>query len=46
MIGAEIDVHEPAELIAQLRVLGERLRRASETGGEPDMPVAGDDEVL
>ena len=29
MLGADIEVHEPPELIAQLEVLGERLRRAA-----------------
>jgi predicted DNA-binding transcriptional regulator YafY len=31
MLGAEVDVHEPPELIAQLNVLARRLRRAAGT---------------
>jgi predicted DNA-binding transcriptional regulator YafY len=29
MLGAEVEVHEPPELIAQLGVLADRLRRAA-----------------
>ena len=29
MLGVNVDVHEPPELITQLNVLGRRLRRAA-----------------
>jgi hypothetical protein len=33
MLGADVDVHEPPELIAQLNVLARRLQRAADGGG-------------
>jgi predicted DNA-binding transcriptional regulator YafY len=32
MLGADVDVHEPPELIAQLNVLARRLQRAADDG--------------
>jgi hypothetical protein len=31
MLGVDVDVHEPPELVAQLKVLSARLRRAAAT---------------
>jgi predicted DNA-binding transcriptional regulator YafY len=36
MLGAEVEVHEPPELIAQLGVLADRLRRAASPVVRPD----------
>ena len=35
MLGADVEVHEPPELVAQLGQLGERLLRAAQIGGVP-----------
>ena len=35
MLGADVDVHEPPELVAQLDALAERLRRAVDQGRRP-----------
>ena len=35
MLGVEVDVHEPPELLAELRALAARLRRAATTPAAP-----------
>ena len=35
MLGAEVEVHEPPELVAALQQLADRLARAAQTGGVP-----------
>jgi predicted DNA-binding transcriptional regulator YafY len=35
MLGADVEVHKPPELLAQLGQLAERLQRAAQTGGVP-----------
>jgi predicted DNA-binding transcriptional regulator YafY len=41
MLGAEVEVHEPPELAAQLEQLGERLLRAAQTGASTSPSQTG-----